>query len=278
MCNLKKIIIFSLLFLSACVDASKNVSTELKGDSLEIQMIEAYKEGVAALEKGDVLFASKKFNEAELLFPQSEWASKASLMSSYAYWTQGYYSDAIGELKRFSKLYPTNNNIDYAYYLLAICYYDSVIDEKKDLRPLVEAEKYFKLLIRDYPKTEYATDARYKLELIKDILAAKEMFVARHYIKKEKWIAAINRLKKILQDYNTTIYVEETLHRLVEVYYIIGLEDESKKYAQTLGYNYQSSEWYKESYRVFNKNYVVEKKIKKKTRTKKLTEKIKSFF
>ena len=278
MYNLKKIIIFCLLLLSSCGDANKQVSTELKGDNLEIQMIEAYKEGVEALEKGDVLFASKKFNEAELLFPQSEWASKASLMSSYAYWTQGYYSDGIEELKRFIKLYSNNENLDYAYYLLAICYYDSIIDEKKDLRPLVEAEKYFNTLIEKYPDTDYALDAKYKLGLIKDILAAKEMFIARHYIKKEKWIAAINRLKNILEEYETTVYVEEALHRLVEVYYIIGLEAESEKYAQTLGYNYQSSEWYKESYRVFNKDYVIKKKIEKKSKRKKLTDKIKSFF
>ena len=276
--NLKKIIILCLLFLNSCGDAKKEVSTELKGDNLEIQMIEAYKEGVEALNKGDVLFASKKFNEAELLFPQSEWASKASLMSSYAYWTQGYYSDAIEELKRFVKLYSNNPNLDYAYYLLAICYYDSIIDEKKDLRPLVEAERYFRFLIKNYPETDYALDARYKLDLIKDILAAKEMFIARHYIKKEKWIAAINRLKNVIKNYETTVYVEEALHRLVEVYYIIGLEEESQKYAQTLGYNYQSSEWYKESYRVFNKDYIIEKKIEKKTRRKKLTDKIKSFF
>jgi outer membrane protein assembly factor BamD len=278
MYNLKKIIIFCLLFLSSCGDANKQVSNELKGDNLEVQMIEAYKEGVEALEKGDVLFASKKFNEAELLFPQSEWASKASLMSSYAYWTQGYYSDGIEELKRFIKLYSNHENLDYAYYLLAMCYYDSIIDEKKDLRPLVEAEKYFNTLIEKYPETDYALDAKYKLGLIKDIIAAKEMFIARHYIKKEKWIAAINRLKNILEEYETTVYVEEALHRLVEIYYIIGLEAESEKYAQTLGYNYQSSEWYKESYRVFNKDYVIKKKIEKKSKRKKLTDKIKSFF
>jgi outer membrane protein assembly factor BamD len=278
MYNLKKIIILSLLILNSCGDPNKEVSNELKGDDLEIQMIDAYKEGVKALEKGDVLFASKKFNEAELLFPQSEWASKASLMSSYAYWTQGYYSDAIGELKRFTKLYSNHKNLDYAYYLLAICYYDSILNEKKDLKPLVEAERYFKFIIKEYPESDYALDAKYKLELIKDILAAKEMFIARHYIKKEKWIAAINRLKNILEDYDTTMYVEEALHRLVEVYYIIGLEGESQKYAKTLGYNYQSSEWYKESYRIFNKDYIIEKKVKKKTKRKKLTDRIKSFF
>ena len=270
-----------MLFLSSCGDANKQVSNELKGDNLEVQMIEAYKEGVEALEKGDVLFASKKFNEAELLFPQSEWASKASLMSSYAYWTQGYYSDGIEELKRFIKLYSNHENLDYAYYLLAMCYYDSIIDEKKDLRPLVEAEKYFNTLIEKYPETDYALDAKYKLGLIKDIIAAKEMFIARHYIKKEKWIAAINRLKNILEEYETTVYVEEALHRLVEIYYIIGLEEESKKYANLLGYNYVSSEWYEKSYSVFDTIYKKNKEqnIKnKKKKTESILKKFKSLF
>ena len=239
---------------------------------------EAYNAGVAALEQGDVLYASKKFNEAELLYPQSEWAPKSSLMASYAYWSQAYYSNSVNELKRFIKLYPKNENLSYAYYLLAMNYYDSIVDEKKDLRPLIEAKKYFNIVIKQYPESDYALDGKYKLKLIDDMMAAKEIYIARHYIKKEKWIAAINRLKIILSNYDTTIYVEEALHRLVEVYYIIGLEEESKKYAKTLGYNYQSSEWYKESYRVFNKDYKVEKINKENEPKEKLLDKIKSFF
>ncbi len=274
--NLFLIICFILIF--SCSQKSEEISTKVKGDSLETQMIEAYNAGVVALEQGDVLYATKKFNEAELLFPQSEWAPKAALMASYAYWSQAYYKNSVEELKRFIKLYPKYENLDYAYYLLAMNYYDSIIDEKKDIRPLTEAKKYFNIVIKQYPDSDYALDGKYKLELIEDLLAAKEIYIARHYIKKEKWIAAINRLKVIISDYDTTIYVEEALHRLVEVYYIIGLEEESKKYAKTLGYNYQSSKWYKESYRIFNKDYKVKKIDQKNEPKKKLLERIKSFF
>ena len=276
--NLIILIIFAFL-LSACANKKEKNITIIEGDSLEQQMIEAYNAGIIALEEGDVLYATKKFNEAELLFPQSKWASRSSLMAAYAYWSQNYYSNSIDELKRFLKLYPKSKRKDYAYYLLAMNYYDSIVDEKKDLRPLEKAQNYFLTLINDYPETEYAQDAKYKIELIQDLLAAKEIYVGRHYIKKQKWIAAINRFKKVVTDYETTIYVEEALHRLVEVYYRIGLEGEAKKYASVLGYNYESSEWYKQSYRVFNKNYeIIKQKKVKKEKKEKLLDKIKSFF
>ena len=271
-------LIICLVLLFSCSQKSDEIKTQVEGDSLETQMIEAYNDGVAALEQGDVLYATKKFNEAELLYPQSDWAPQASLMASYAYFESGYYSDSVNELKRFLKIYPKHQNLNYAYYLLAMNYYESIVDEKKDLRPLNEAKKYFNLIIKKYPDTDYALDGQYKLELIDDMLAAKEMYIARHYIKKEKWIAALNRLKFIINNYDKTIYVEEALHRLVEIYYIIGLEDESKKYAKTLGYNYQSSEWYKQSYKVFNKDYSFKEKKQKKDPEKKLLDKIKSFF
>ena len=271
-------LIIFLVLLFSCSQKSDEMKTQVEGDSLETQMIEAYNAGVAALEQGDILYAAKKFNEAELLYPQSDWAPKASLMASYAYFEQAYYSNSVSELKRFLKIYPKHQNLNYAYYLLAMNYYESIVDEKKDLRPLNEAKKYFNLLIKKYPDTDYALDAKYKLELIDDMLAAKEIYIARHYIKKEKWIAALNRLKFIINNYDKTIYVEEALHRLVEIYYIIGLEDESKKYAKTLGYNYQSSEWYKQSYKVFNKDYSFKEKKQKKDPEKKRLDKIKSFF
>ena len=275
-----KYIIYITLFIliQACSQKTEEIKTQIKGDSLKQQMIEAYNSGVVALENGDVLFAAKKFNEAELFFPQSEWAPKAALMASYAYWTQGYYSDSINELKRFIKRYPKNNDLDYAYYLLAINYYDSIIDEKKDIRPLNEAKKYFEFILKNYPKSDYALDGKYKLELIQDLLAAKEMYLARHYMKKQKWIAAINRLKFVTENYDTTIYIEEALHRLVEVHYKIGLEMEAQKYAKILGYNYQSSDWYKQSYKVFNKNYSSITNKKKEKDKKDLLDKIKSFF
>jgi len=279
MFNKKLIIIFCFCALVSCVNNSeKEVTKVILNNDLESEMIEAYNEGILALESGDIQYASKKFNEAELLFPQSEWAPKSLLMSAYAYWSQQYYRNSIAELKRFIEVYPTNQNLDYAYYLLAMSYYESIADEKKDLRSLLESQKYFKTVLEKFPKTDYSLDAKYKLGLIQDILAAKELYIARHYIKKQKWIAAINRLKNIVNQYETTVYVEEALHRLVEIHYKIGLENEAKKYAQTLGYNYETSKWYKESYRIFNKDYKEIKNSKEEKKKRNLADKIRSFF
>ena len=275
----KLIIIFSFFVLVSCVNNNKKeINNVITNDDLESDMIEAYNEGLKALNLGDAVYASKKFNEAELLFPQSEWAPKALLMSSYAYWSQRYYSNSISELKRFIEVYPTHKNLDYAYYLLAINYYDSIADEKKDLKSLLESKKYFEIVLEKFSDTDYSLDAKYKLDLIQDYLAAKEIYIARHYIKKKKWIPAINRLKTIVNEYNTTIYIEEALHRLVEIHYSIGLENEAKKYAKTLGYNYETSRWYEESYRIFNKDYKAIENSKKEIKKRSLTDKIKSFF
>jgi outer membrane protein assembly factor BamD len=271
---LSKILLVLILF--SCSQPSKEIATEVKGSSLEEQMIIAYREGVTALEQGDVFFATKKFSEAEMLFPQSEWAPRASLMTAYSYWSDAYYNNSIQELNRFLKVYPKSVNLDYAYYLLAMNYYDSIVDEKKDLRPLEESKKYFKILIEKFPQTDYAADASYKLELISDMMAAKEIYIARHYMKKEKWVAALNRLKFVIKNYQETIYTEEALHRIVEVYYIIGLEDEAKKYANILGYNYNSSEWYEQSFKILNKDYEI--KNKKNKDKEKLLDRIKSFL
>ena len=272
------IIVLSLLILNSCSNDSKISENIIENEDIETEMIKAYNEGLEALNLGDANYAAKKFNEVEILFPQSIWAPRASLMSAYSYWSQQYYSNSIDELKRFINLYSSNENIDYAYYLLAICYYDSIVDEKKDLLQLIKSKEYFEILINEFPNTDYALDAKYKIELIRDFLAAKELYIARHYIKKKKWVAAINWLKNIVNDYDTTIYIEEALHRLVEVHYIIGLESEAKKYAKTLGYNYNSSEWYEKTYQVFNKKYELRKNIRQKSKKKKLIERIKSFF
>ena len=224
-------------------------------------MIDAYNEGLEALEYQDGLTAAKKFSEAELLFPQSSWAPKSALMAAYSYFSQAYYSDSIYELERFLKTYPNHPRTDYAYYLLAVAYYDQIVDETKDLNSILKSKKYFKYVIDNYPNTDYALDANFKIELIDEILASKEMYIARYYFDKEKWIPAINRYKFVVENFDDSIFIEEALHRLVEIHFILGLENESKKYAYLLGYNYQSSEWYEKSYKVFNKNY--KKKVKK---------------
>jgi len=273
------IIIISLLLILSCSQKQEEIVTVIKGDDIEDQMLEAYNEGMIALERKDILFAAKKFNEAELLYPQSEWAPKASLMAAYSYWSDGYYRDSINELKRFLDVYNFDPRLPYAYYLLGMNYYESIVDEKKDLKALEESSKYFNILIKEFPETDYALDAKYKIDLITDLLAAKEMYIARYYIKREKWIAAINRLNFVIKNFSTTIYIEEALHRMVEIHYILGLEDQAKIYASTLGYNYLSSEWYEQTYKIFNKNYdLIINERKKTNRDHSLIKKIKNLF
>ena len=251
--------IIILLLGNSCTKSEKKENV-IKETNLALQFTEAYKEGVDALEGGDVLFAAKKFNEAEILFPQSDWAPNAALMAAYSYYIQDYYADAISELNRFKKVYPYHESIDYVDYLIAISYYEQIVDEKKDLQSIVKTKKYFKLVLNNYPNTDYAKDAKFKIDYINDILAAKEMYVGRYYFQKKKWIPAINRFRTVVDNYETTIYTEEALYRLVEVYYTLGLKSEAEKYAMLLGYNYQSSKWYEKSYGLFDKMYLKNKK------------------
>ena len=240
------LLIIVLITISCSKDKVKK--SVINEKSLDAQVLEAYQEGMNSLEEGDVLYAAKKFNEAETLFPQSKWAPKTALMAAYSYYTQDYYKDAIAELERFIRVYPYYKDIDYAYYLMAISHYEQIVDEKKDLQSIINAKKNFSFLIKEHPNTEYALDSEFKLDLINDILASKEMYIGRYYLQKKKWIPAINRFRTIIDEYDTTIYTQEALHRLVEVYYIIGLENEAEKYAKLLSYNYQSSKWYEQSY------------------------------
>ena len=257
-----KFLILILIMLSQFSCSKEEKVTVLKSTNLETQMIDLYNEAYDEFLKGDTLFAAQKFNEAEIIFPQSDWAPLAALMSAYVYYSDDYYSDAVYHLERFLKVYPNHKDQDYAHFLLAMCYYENIIDEGRDLGPLLNAKKEFEFIVKEYPATEFASDAQFKIELIQDRLAGKEMFIGRHYLKSKKWIAAINRFKNILENYETTIYVEEAIHRLAETHYIIGLEEEAKRYASLLGYNYGSSKWYKATYKIFNKDYdFTEKKI-----------------
>ena len=271
-----------IAFFAILISCSKEEIKEsiIKEKSLDLQVLEAYQEGIKNLETGDVLYAAKKFNEAETLFPQSEWAPKSALMAAYAYYTQDYYLDTIAELERFIRVYPLSKNLDYVYYLLGISYYEQIVDEKKDLQSIIKAKEYFKIVSKNYPNTNYSLDAEYKIDLVNETLASKEMYIGRYYFDKKKWIPAINRFRTVIDDYETTIYVQEALHRLVEVHYILGLKDEAKKYAKLLGYNYQSSKWYEKSYSVFDKEYKknVKKRDKQKSKKNKTLKKIKSLF
>ena len=243
----------------------------------EEKAVDIYAEAVKALNAGDAYFAGQRFKDVESLLPQSKWAAKASLMASYADYSRNSYSNAVFGLERHINNYPADKNIPYAHYLIAICYYEQILDEKKDIQPLLKAKKKFEFIIQTYPNTDYATDARFKIDLIIDQLAAKEMSIARFYMKTKKWIPALNRLKTVVKKYEKTIFVEEALHRLVEVYYRIGLIEEAKQAASILGYNYQSGDWYKRSYKVFNKKYKP-KKIKKDKEMGLIRRKIKGLF
>ena len=254
------------IFLTSCSKEKK--ITIINETDINLQMISLYEEGYQELLNGDALYAANKFREAELIFPQSEWAPMASLMSAYAYYSDDYYLEAIDQIKDYIRKYPNHTNQDYAHFILAMCYYENIVDEKRDLEPLLNSKKEFELIIREYPNTDFALDAKFKIELIKDRLAGKEMFIGRHYLKSKKWIPALNRFKNVLENYETTVYVEEALFRLVETNYKIGLVEESKKYANLLGYNYGSSEWYKASYKIFNQDYKYDEKQQKKNKQK----------
>ena len=274
----KFILIILLIYLSACGTSKDEKISVIDEKDLDQQMIEAYKEGLEMLDQKYPLKAAKKFNEAELLYPQSIWAARSALMSAYSYYYSSYYFDAIEELKRFIEIYPNHKREAYAYYLLAMCYYEQIEDENKDLGSIIDAKNNFIYVVKNHPQSDYALDSQFKLELIEEILASKEMYLAKYYIEREKWIPAINRFKYVLENYERSIFIEEALHRLVEIHYKIGLTEEAKKYAALLGYNYQSSDWYIESYKVFNKDY--EKILKKKKQKNKIgtLEKIKSLL
>jgi len=273
-------IIFILVMFLVSFGCSKNDQkiSVIKEQSQELEMITAYNDAYQALNEGDPYFAAKKFLEAEILYPQSKWAPRSALMAAYSYYLQNYYVESVSTLERYLKTYPNDVDLIYAHYLIAMCYYESIIDEKRDYGSIIKSKKKFDYIVKQYPSSQFALDANFKLELIEDILASKEMYIGRYYLKREKWIAAANRFKEVVQEYDRTIFVEEALHRLVEIYFKLGLVEESKRYANILGYNYQSSEWYKKSYKIFNKDYSIRHNKKIKKDKKKVIEKFKKLF
>jgi len=241
-----------LIFLFSC---TKKESKNLELPSTKQEAMEIYRDALKSMQDGQYLIASEKFDKSESLLPQTEWAAKSALMSSYCLYTISFFEDAILNLKRFKKLYPADPNMDYASYLVAVIYYEQILDEKKDIEKLISTKKAINDFLKKYPNTDYAMDLKFKLDLVLNQMAAKEISIARFYIQNEKWIPAINRLKIVVQEYDKTIFVEEALFRLVEIYYRIGLIEEAKAAASLLGYNYNSSEWYEKSYTVLNKSY-----------------------
>ena len=246
--------IFLITFLLSC-GGPKLDEQAIKPPTTNEEAIKIYQEGLDGMLEGNFLYASKKFSEAEGMLPQIDWASKSALMSSYCLYNINFYQEAVLNLERFIRIYPASPYISYAHYLIAISYYEQILDEDKDIQPLLVSKKKIEVYLERFPDTDYAIDLKFKLDLVINQLAAKELLIARYYIKNEKWIPAINRLKIIVEKYDKTIFIEEALHRLVEIYYKIGLENEAKSAAALLGYNYNSSEWYERSYKILNKNY-----------------------
>ena len=247
-------LLISLIVISCSKDKKVVYQQSEKVDPFAI-----YKEGLEAFEINDYFYASKKFSEAELNFENVELAAKSAIMSSFSLYGINFYTEALENLERYLKKYPSDKFVIYAHYLIAIIYFEQISDEKKDLEPLVKANNKIDFFIKSYPNSEYAIDLKFKKDLIQNQLAAKELFVARFYISTKKWVPAINRLKIIVNDYDQTIFIEEALHRLVEINYHLGLEDEANKYAKILGYNYNSSEWFEQSYKILNKDYKIKK-------------------
>ena len=264
-------LIYSFLIIFLLISCSKEkpiYESSKKNDPFQL-----YKEGFDAFKNNDYFFASKKFTEAELNFNSPLFAAKSSIMSAFSLYGVNLYADARENLERFLRNYPADKNVIYAHYLIAIINFEQIGDERHDLKPLIDTKKKIDFFLNKYPKTEYAMDLRFKKELLENQFAAKELYIAKYYISVQKWVPAINRLKIIVNDYSTTVFIEEALHRLVEIYYHIGLEKEAKSYASLLGYNYNSSEWFKQSYKILNKNYNPVK-IKKNQNDKALFKKI----
>ena len=252
-------LIYSFLIIFLITSCSKD-EPELNIHADKERSIEIYKEAVEAMNKGDFFYASKKFSEAEPILSQLEFSAKASLMSSYCLYLINFYPEATANLQRFINQYPADKNIPYAHYLIAISLYEQILDEKKDIEPLIKSKEKIMFFLENFPDTEYALDLKFKLDLVNNQLAAKEMYIAKYYIKQQKWIPAINRLKDVVNNFSKTVFIEEALHRLVEVYYKVGLIEEAKATASILGYNYNSSEWYARTYKVLNKSYKLPKK------------------
>ena len=255
------IFLIAPIILFSCSKNEKKYEPKPKVDPYVL-----YEEAYVAFEQGDYFFLLKKFSEAELNFDIVEYAAKSSIMSSYCFYGINLYSDAIESIDRYLKKYPADNNVIYAHYLIALINFEQITDEKKDSEPIIKAKNKIDFFLKKFPNNDYAIDLQFKKDLIINQLAAKELYVAKYYISVQKWIPAINRLKKIVENYDQTIFIEEALHRLVEIYYYIGLEDKAEKYANILGYNYNSSEWFKQSYKVLNRDYQI---IEKKTTNKK---------
>ena len=261
-----KIIIFIVccfLITTGCQKNQRKIKKPETIPSLDV----LYKSAFRAFEEGDWQQSLELFQKVETRYSFSEWAPRATIMIIYIYYEVGDYYKTLEYANRFKKTYPKNKNLDYISYIIALSFYEQISIIARDQTYAKASLKEFKKLIKDYPNSTYAEDAKFKIDLINEQIAGKNMYIARFYIKKSKWIAAIKRLEFIVKNYNTTIFAEEALHRLVEIYYNLGNINLAKKYAAILGYNFNDSDWYKKSYQIVgDKDYSTYKKEKLKFR------------
>jgi len=245
MAKIKQIISITILLavFASCSD-SKLKTPETEGERLQI----LYSNAMNLVNKKDFVDAAMLFEDIERQYPYSKWSNQAQLMTSFCYYKSGMYNESLDSLERFIALYPGSKKISYAYYLRALNYFEQIKDVERDQSMTEKAMAAFYEVTTKYPESQFAQDAYEKIDIINDRLAAKEMEIARYYQFSHQWISAINRYNEILENYKTSVYTAESLHRLVEIYYSLGLYEEAKKYAATLGHNFPESKWYAMSY------------------------------
>jgi outer membrane protein assembly factor BamD len=238
-------LVLTALALAACSGAKQDEYVERPVDEL-------YNQAFDLLQKGDDRKAGQAFEEVERQHPYSEWATRAQLMSAYAYYLANAYDEAVSAARRFIDLHPGNKDVAYAYYLIGVSYYEQISDVGRDQKMTQDALDAFQELIRRFPDSRYARDAQLKVDLARDHLAGKEMAIGRYYLRRGNYLAAINRFRNVVENYQTTTHVPEALLRLTEAYMALGVDDEARRTAAVLGYNFPSSSWYQDSYALVN--------------------------
>ena len=234
--------------LALTVAAALAACSEKKDEYVERPVEELYNEAMDLIDKNEYQRAAKAFEEVERQHPYSVWATKAQLMAAYALYERNKYDDALIQLDRFIQLHPGNRDAPYAYYLKALCYYEQITDVRRDQKMTEMAMKSLQEVIDRFPASTYAKDARLKVDLARDHLAGKEMAIGRYYQEKGQWLAALNRYKAVVESYQTTTHVAEALHRMVEIYVTLGLDEEAKRTAAVLGHNFPGSDWYEDTF------------------------------
>ena len=240
---------YSYILLMTCILVTSCASdAEKEAKQPERSVNDLYGEARGFLAEKDYSKAAESFDEVEKQHPFSEWAARSQVMAAYANYKAQKYDDAVLALERFMDMYPSNESMDYVYYLTALCYYEQISDVGRDQGVTRKAQKALTDVVRRFPDSPYARDAQLKLDLTNDHLAGKEMMVGRYYLGNKEYLAAANRFRAVVEEFSTTSHTPEALHRLVEVYLLLGVREEAERYAAVLGHNFPESEWYERSY------------------------------